>query len=170
MQMFEQWFCSGFLDCYTPSNHCINHSSYHKQLQRNQMLHASDQTSNNSIVYTACELMAILCWIYYALATTLINTAVYFQSSTTSIFFFNIVLLECYSVAPLSVCHRDSKWLLRMTHFGCLLVSEDLRVDSVELQDEFIHDFCVQSRVMFEEGAVLCELLTKTVCRCKRRR
>lgn len=45
------------------------------------MLHASDQTSNNSIVYTACELMAILLlfdWFYYALATTLINTAVYF--------------------------------------------------------------------------------------------
>lgn len=50
------------------------------------------------------------------------------------------------------------------SYFGGLLVGEDLRVDPVELQNDFVHQLSVQSAVSFEEGAVLQQLLMKTVC------
>lgn len=55
------------------------------------------------------------------------------------------------------------------TDLGGLLVCEDLRVDSVELQDEFVHQLRVQSPVSFEEGAVFYQLLLETVCPCQQR-
>lgn len=51
-------------------------------------------------------------------------------------------------------------------YFCSLLVSENLRVDSVELQDDFVHQLRVQSPVSLEEGAVFHQLLVKTVCPC----
>lgn len=54
--------------------------------------------------------------------------------------------------------------LCMRTYSGGLLVSEDLRVDPVELQDEFVHQLRVQSPLSFEEGTVLYQLLVKTVC------
>lgn len=56
---------------------------------------------------------------------------------------------------------------IAQTYPGGLLICEDLRVDSVELQDEFVHQLCVQSPVSFEEGAVLHQLFLKTVCQQK---
>lgn len=50
------------------------------------------------------------------------------------------------------------------TYPGGLLVCEHLRVDSVELENEFVHQVCVQSGVSSEEDAVLQQLLVKTVC------
>ena len=55
------------------------------------------------------------------------------------------------------------------TYFGGLLVCENLRVDPVELKDDFVHQVCVQSLLSSEEGAVLYQLLTKTVCQWKQR-
>lgn len=54
------------------------------------------------------------------------------------------------------------------THFGGLLVSEDLRVDSVQLQDDFVHQLRVQPPVSFQEAAVLHQLLRETVCKSDR--
>lgn len=54
--------------------------------------------------------------------------------------------------------------LLMRSYSGGLLVCEDLRVDPVELQDEFVHQLCVQSAVSSEEPAVLNQLLAETVC------
>lgn len=39
-------------------------------------------------------------------------------------------------------------------YLGSLLVGQDLRVDSVELQDEFVHQVGVQPPVGLEEPAV----------------
>lgn len=55
------------------------------------------------------------------------------------------------------------------TYFGGLFVREDLRVDSVELQDDFIHQLRVQSPLFPEEAAVLGQLVTETVCEVKPR-
>lgn len=55
------------------------------------------------------------------------------------------------------------------SYFGGLLVAENLRVDSVELQDEFVHQLRVQPTLSFEEGTVLSQLLLKTVCSLFRR-
>lgn len=55
------------------------------------------------------------------------------------------------------------------TYFGGLLVCEDLWVDPVELKDDFVHQVCVQSLLSSEEGAVLYQLLTKTVCQRNQR-
>lgn len=53
-----------------------------------------------------------------------------------------------------------------MTYLGGFLVCEDLRVDSVQLKDDFVQSLRVQSPLCSEEGAVFYQLLLKTVCPC----
>lgn len=104
---------------------------------------------------------------------------------------FNLFILECCFIICL-YCHiidsfltrplfRDrgpmeliapslpGAWFCVRTYFGGLLVWEDLRVDSVELQDELVHQLRVQPPVTFEEVAILDQLLMKTVCPCWQR-
>lgn len=68
-----------------------------------------------------------------------------------------------------SVTGYKGKYLYTYTDFGGLLVCEDLWVDSVELQDEFVHQLRVKSPINSEEGTVLYQLLKKTVCPCQNR-
>lgn len=51
-------------------------------------------------------------------------------------------------------CDEDSE-CISGTYSRGLPVGEDLRVDSVELQDEFVHQLCVQPLLSSEEGSVL---------------
>lgn len=75
------------------------------------------------------------------------------------------------SLFSITACMRPRQisTLCMRTYFGGLLVCEDLRVDSVELQNEFVHQLRVKSPVSSEEGAVLYQLLMKTVCACQQR-
>lgn len=50
------------------------------------------------------------------------------------------------------------------SYFGGLLVSQDLWVDSVELQDEFIHQFCIETLIQFQKPAVYSQLFKKALC------
>lgn len=49
-------------------------------------------------------------------------------------------------------------------YFSGLLVRENLRVDPVELQNEFVHQLRVQPRVSSEEAAVLPQMVGEAVC------
>lgn len=68
---------------------------------------------------------------------------------------------EKYFVNDVLLFHSS---LCIRTNFCSLLVGENLRIDSVELQDELVDQLRVQSPVSLQEGAVFHQLLVKTVC------
>lgn len=54
------------------------------------------------------------------------------------------------------------------SYFGGLLVSQYLWVDSVQLQDEFIHRLCIKTSVRFQEPAVYSQLFMEALCHLQR--
>lgn len=80
----------------------------------------------------------------------------------------SVELSACFLSFPLQMRQKltesDACGHVQVSEFCGLLVGEDLRVDSVQLQDHFVHQLRVQPPLRFEEGAVLRQLLAETVC------
>lgn len=74
--------------------------------------------------------------------------------------FFDCLVCCCFQGEPE---FAGKYFCVLKTYFSGLLVCKDLRVDSVELQDQFVYQLRVQPPVSFEEDAVFYQLFTKII-------